>query len=252
MSNELTPRAFDMEVDADFDFVWRALTTAEGLASWYAVEAGIEPVAGGVMTIDFGTGPIAMGTISDIEPGRRLRLVYGGDGAPGVEEWLIEGNEAVTRLRLVHSLPVADGDTWDGTYPGIVRGWSLFMGTLRFVAGRVRRLGRESEVRIGDVAADAWGRVLEALGLSVTPAPGESVALGVAEADVLVSVDDYSLLLAVDDRATLLLDVEGDNLYTVAATYGTETPEAASLRAALTEIAERACAAASARPAAAS
>lgn len=244
MNDELTPRVFEFEVDADFDLVWNALTTAEGLASWYAVDATIEPVVGGTMTIDFGTGPNAMGSITELEPSRRLRLVYGGDGAPGVEEWLIESDGAVTTVRLVHSLPVDEGDTWDGTYPGIVRGWALFMGTLRFVAGRVGRLGRASEVRIGDIAPGAWARVLQVLGIGATPAAGDAVELGARKADVLVSADGYSLLLSIDDRATLLFDVEGDNLYTVAATYGDDDAGSATLRAALGEIAELACAAA--------
>lgn len=247
MTDDLTPRVFEFEVAADFDLVWRALTTAEGLASWYAVDAAIEPEIGGEMSIDFGTGPVAMGNITDIEPGRRLRLVYGGDGGPGVEEWLIDGDETVTRLRLVHSLPVADGDTWDGTYPGIVRGWSLFMGTLHFVAGRVGRLGRKTEVRIGEIADGVWNSVLESLGLGTTPEVGQRIGLGALDADVLVSVDDYSLLLSVEDRGTLLIDVEGDSLYTVAATYGAEDSRAAALREALTEVAERACAAAGAK-----
>ena len=59
-----------------------------------------------------------------------------------------------------------------------------------------------------------------------------------------MSVDGYSLLLAIDDEATLLIDVEGDSLYTVAATYGEDSPALARLRERLAEIAELACQAA--------
>jgi hypothetical protein len=97
-------------------------------------------------------------------------------------------------------------------------------------------------VRIGTIEGDAWGRVLAALGLEVTPAPGAAIPLTDApSAEVLVAVDGYSLLLAVADRATLLVDVEGPSLYTLAATYGADTGEASALRARLTALAERLC-----------
>jgi len=141
-------------------------------------------------------------------------------------------------------LPVEDGATWDDTYPGIVRGWGLFVGTLQYLVNRVGALGRATEVRLGKIAPGAWQRVLASLGMEGTPPPGFTAELRAWAAEVLVSVDDYSLLLAFGDEATLLIDVEGDSLYTVAATYGDASPQRAELLQGLAALAEDACRAA--------
>lgn len=242
MTEHIEDREFDWRIAGDLDLVWRALTTAEGLSTWYVVEAEVDARPGGRLVADWGTGETPMGRFEEVEPHRRLHLAYGDER--GAEEWLLEHDGGVTRVRLIHSLPLDDDSTWDETYPGIVRGWALFMGTLRFAVERVGRLGRTAEVRLGDVADGAWTRVLGALGLEATPSPGGRLGLGGRTAEVLVSVDGYSLLLAVDDEATLLVDVEGTKLYTVAATYGDDDRALAELRAALVRVAELACRAA--------
>lgn len=239
---DVVGREFEWQVESDLDTVWRALTTPEGLATWYVSNAEVDAREGGELKVDWGTGPFAMGSFEAVDPPHRLKLVYGGDQV-GAEEWLLSHEGGVTYVRLIHSLPVEDGKTWDDVYPDIVRGWSLFMGTLQWVTGTVGELGRRSEVRLGDIAKGAWDRVIEALDLHGTPAAGATIALdGLPHADVLIGVDDYSLLLAFADRATLLVDVEGPHLYTLAATYGdTEDP---NLLAGITALAERLCVAA--------
>jgi hypothetical protein len=104
-------------------------------------------------------------------------------------------------------------------------------------------------VREGDIASGAWPRVLSALGLESTPRQGATIDLVGRNAEVLVSVDDFSLLLSFDDEATLLIDVEGDSLYTVSASYGEESPESADLLQRIAELAELACTAAGEGPA---
>lgn len=245
---EMQGREFDLDVEAELDLVWDALTTSAGLASWYVVAADVDLQPGGKLTVDWGVGPVAMGEFDVIEAPQRLRLIYReGGGAPtGAEEWLLSHDNGVTHVRLIHSLPVEPGSTWDDTYPGIVRGWSLFMGTLAFVVERHGRLGRAAEVRVGDIEPGAWEGVLGVLGLAASPVPGGQISLPEAgPADVVVSVDGFSLLFAVDDTATLLIDVEGDSLYTVAATYGPAAVASDVLRGQLVAIAEAACRAAS-------
>lgn len=247
MADEMQGREFSLEVEGELDLVWEALTTPQGLSSWYVLEADIDARPGGKVTVDWGTGPVGLAEVDEIEPAHRLKLVYRDEGEDptGAEEWLLTHEDGVTHVRLVHSLPVADGATWDDTYPGIVRGWSLFMGTLSFVASRRKRLGRDADARIGDLSSGAWSRVLSALGLERTPQPGELISLpDVGPAEVLVSVDGFSLLFAVEDEATLLIDVEGESLYTVAATYGGASAAVIELKKRLVEIAELACEAA--------
>jgi uncharacterized protein YndB with AHSA1/START domain len=241
---DIVGREFAFEVESELELVWDALTTADGLATWYVDNAEIDASPGGELKVDWGTGPYAMGSFEVVEAPHRLKLVYGGDQV-GAEEWLLSHEDGVTHVRLIHSLPVEEGSTWDEQYGDITRGWKLFHGTLMWVARTIGRLGRRTEVRLGDIADGAWRRVIEELGLPSTPDANEKIALdGLPPADVLVAVDDYSLLLAFDDEVTLLVDVEGSSLYTVAATYGDETERSAALRSSIAELAERLCKAA--------
>lgn len=234
-------REFDFEVEAELDLVWRALTTADGLATWYVDHADVDARPGGELKVDWGTGPHAMGTYEVVEPPHRLKLVYGGDEV-GAEEWLLSHADGVTHVRLIHSLPVEDGATWDDQYGDITRGWSLFMGTLAWVGRTIGELGRRSEVRIGSIASGAWPRVLDALGVASTPSAGDRLALpDLPAAEVLVGHDGLSMLAAFGDRATLLVDVEGDSLYTVSATYGADSDDLAQLLATITDLAQRLC-----------
>jgi uncharacterized protein YndB with AHSA1/START domain len=223
MSDPIRSREFSFDVEAELDLVWSALTTSKGVASWYAMSADVDPEPGSEFVVDWGTGATALGIVDEVERPHRFRYVYQPDsGWEGAEEWLLSHEAGVTHVRLIHSLPVADGATWDDTYPDIVRGWALFMSTLRFVVGRVGALGRRSEVRLGSIGDGAWRRVLDVFGLLATPAAGSSIDLAGRRADVLVATDGFSLLVAFDDDVTLLVDVEGEQLYTLSAAYGDE------------------------------
>lgn len=245
---DLTPREFSFDIYSGIDLVWDALTTAEGLASWYVTNASVDPKVGGHLEVDWGTGPYAMGTFDTVDSPTRIRLVYGGPEV-GTEEWMLTYENGVTHVLLVHSLVVEDGETWDNRYADIVRGWMLFHRTLMWVAGTVGELGRRSEVRLGEITDDVWPRILVALGLPGTPTPGSMIEIGdLPPGEVLAAVDRYSLLVAFDDRATLLVDIEGPTLYTLTATYGGETEHTRRLGVRLAELAERLCIAASADP----
>jgi uncharacterized protein YndB with AHSA1/START domain len=245
---DLVPREFSFDIHADIELVWEALTTADGLASWYVARASVDPQVGGDLEVDWGTGSYAMGTFDVVDSPNRIRLVYG-EPEVGTEEWVLNHKDGVTHVLLVHSLPVEDGETWDDRYADITRGWLLFHSTLVWVAAVVAELGRRSEVRLGSIAVDAWPRVLAVLGVAATPQPGSTVHIGgLPRGEVLVAVDGYSLLIAFGNRATLLVDVEGSTLYTLAATYGEETDDTRRLRISLTDLAERLCAAAAADP----
>ena len=111
-----------------------------------------------------------MGTFEIFEAPHRLKLVY--DAEVGTEEWLLTHANGITHVRLIHSMPVEDGATWDDLYGDITRGWLLFHGTLVWAAHSRGRLGRRREVRVGSIADGAWGRILDSLGLAPHRRPG--------------------------------------------------------------------------------
>lgn len=239
---DIVGREFNFDVEGSLDLVWRALTTDDGLATWYVADATVDPTPGGSLEVDWGTGPFGLGSFEVVNEPTHLKLVYG-EPEVGVEEWLLTHDGGVTHVRLIHSLPVEEGATWDDQYGDIVRGWSLFHGTLIWVAAKRRELGRRSDVRIGSIGSGGWDGVLSELGLNKTPATGSTIQLLDGDVDVLVSVDGLSLLLGSGDQATLLVDIEGDSLYTLAATYGTQTRELSVVHNYLVTVAESLCAA---------
>lgn len=63
----------EIEIAAPASEVWKALTTAEGIASWFAPGAAVEPGAGGTMTISWGEGMEFTNRIAIWEPERHLQ-----------------------------------------------------------------------------------------------------------------------------------------------------------------------------------
>ena len=63
----------EIEIAAPASEVWKALTTAEGIASWFAPGAAVEPGAGGKMTISWGEGMEFTTRIAIWEPERHLQ-----------------------------------------------------------------------------------------------------------------------------------------------------------------------------------
>lgn len=209
---------FEIELRATPEEVWRSLTTAEGLASWFGTRAEIDARIHGERVVGWGEDVEIRGRITDLHRLERLRVVYLADGEEvGAEEWLITTQGTTTRLTLINSMADEGIDDWDGFYGDMRRGWRLFLASLRHGL---------------DEATTPFRRV----DLAMVPAPGsrrrirerldrclvEHEALGSAMATTL-SDPPHSLLLTARDRS-LLLDIEGagDNqvLYVQAATHG--------------------------------
>jgi len=240
---DLVAKQFAFDVEGPLDLVWEALTTPNGLATWYVISAEVDPTPGGALDLDWGTGSVAMGTFDVVEAPTRIKLEYS-DPQVGAEEWLLSHEDGVTHVRLIHTLPVEDGSTWDDHYGDITRGWALFHATLVWAAAKRGRMGRRSEVRTGRMTPGGWERVLSALGLDAMPRQGSTVQVLGRDADVIRAFDGYSVLLGWDDAATLLVDVEGDSLYTLGATYGEPSDRMAALQHDILHLAEVLCAAA--------
>jgi uncharacterized protein (TIGR03086 family) len=96
-------------VPLDPDATFALLTDPERLRRWQAVTARVELRAGGEYRWTIAPGHTAAGTITEVEPGRRLVFSFGWEGTddlpPGASTVTItlEPAEGGTRLRLVHS-----------------------------------------------------------------------------------------------------------------------------------------------------
>src|SRR5262245_26016559 len=64
-----------VEIDAQVDEVWKALTEAKEIARWFAPNMTVQPGAGGSVTADWGSGLLWKNAIEVWEPNRHLRLV---------------------------------------------------------------------------------------------------------------------------------------------------------------------------------
>lgn len=121
----------EIELPAPTEEVWRALTDASFVQSWYAPEVRIEPRVGGEYFVSWGGGMDAAGTIDIFEPERRLRVSADRSGVVIAIDYFLEAEGGKTRLRLVHSgFPTSAG--WDAEYEGTKRGWPIMLRILRF------------------------------------------------------------------------------------------------------------------------
>ncbi|MGD0943400.1 MAG: TIGR03086 family metal-binding protein [Acidimicrobiales bacterium] len=131
-------------VPLDPDATFALLTEPERLRRWQAVTARVELRAGGEYRWTIVPGHTASGTITELEPGRRLVLTFGWEGTedlpPGASMVTItlEPAEGGTKVHLVHS----------GLTPeqaaGHLEGWNHYLERLVAAAER------------GDAGPDEW------------------------------------------------------------------------------------------------
>jgi uncharacterized protein (TIGR03086 family) len=131
-------------VPLDPDATFALLTEPERLRRWQAVTARVELRAGGEYRWTIVPGHTAAGTITEIEPGRRLVFTFGWEAGedlpPGASTVTItlEPAEGGTSVRLVHS-----GLTPEQAV-GHLEGWSHYLDRLVAAA------------RQGDAGSDEW------------------------------------------------------------------------------------------------
>lgn len=129
------PVRLEVEIEAPARVVYRHLVEPELLLEWIAVEAQVEPVAGGVVRWRHENGDTMQGRFVELVPGRRLVFSYGWEGdlmgvppeSTTVEIDLTEV-DGRTRLQLTHrGLPAAVADQHRA-------GWMYFLERMSGVA----------------------------------------------------------------------------------------------------------------------
>ena len=103
------PVVIERIIDASPDEAFDLLTRPERLRRWQALSASIDLRVGGEYRLTVVPGGIAEGTVTELDPGRRIRLSWGWNGSddvpPGSSDLLIELEPHVdgTLVRFSHA-----------------------------------------------------------------------------------------------------------------------------------------------------
>jgi uncharacterized protein YndB with AHSA1/START domain len=115
--------------------VWEAITTAEGLGTWFGQKATVDLRVGGLAQLTFGEGGAEGGHIADLrierlEPPHVFGYTWGINGLPADDarrtyvEFTLEPEADGTRLTVVESgFAQLPDDVHSGAYGGNVNGW---------------------------------------------------------------------------------------------------------------------------------
>jgi uncharacterized protein YndB with AHSA1/START domain len=117
--------------------VWTALTTAEGLGSWFGDEATIDLRPGGTARMSWVDGSTAEMRIERVEEPRVFGYTWHVYGLPDDDprrtyvEFTLEPDGAGTRLTVVESgFAQLSDDAHDKSFGGNVNGWAKELGEL--------------------------------------------------------------------------------------------------------------------------
>lgn len=120
----------ELEVDAEPQTVWRALTDREGLRGWFASDARTEVRPGGEWTIAQGKHAMTS-EVEQVDEGRRLRVTGPPrEGFSVTTDFIVEARAGTTVVRIVES-GFGPGEDWDAEIRSRVSGWTRYLENLR-------------------------------------------------------------------------------------------------------------------------
>jgi uncharacterized protein YndB with AHSA1/START domain len=181
-----------IEIAAPIEAVWEAVSTAEGITSWFAPAAEVVPGVGGHVFVSWGQGMEGTMAITEWDPPRRIQTVEERDKprsdcveikeeSPSTPvritlDYLLEARGGTTLFRIVHAGFAASAG-WDDEYDSTRQGWAGMVRKLRhpgkpartiqFTPIGVRAL---NGLRQGDpYAIDVAGRRLSGTILGIEP-----------------------------------------------------------------------------------
>jgi uncharacterized protein YndB with AHSA1/START domain len=252
-----TDRGIDLtiDIDATLDEVWRALTTGEGIARWFAPYAAVTPGEGGSVSVGWDPKEMWEQPITVWEPQRRLQtaseMPKDGRMVRLAVDYYVEVHGGKVRVRLVHS--GFDDSSWDDYIDGLDAGWSFFLFNLKHALERHRGVDRlQQSARFRTTARPGEDHpVFGAKGLRVQPPVGGlrpndacRLSLGGADVDATVAVRHGSRTIAflVPAWTDALLFVEREGMKDThqlgiwLSLYGVPEPTAAPLRQGLADV----------------
>ncbi len=118
--------------------VWQALTTAEGLGTWFGHSAEIDLRVGGQARLTWNSGDAAVLTIERVEPPRVFGYTWAINGLPEGDprrtyvEFTLAPTGSGTTLTMVESgfAQVPDAKDHKAAYSGNTEGWTNELGEL--------------------------------------------------------------------------------------------------------------------------
>jgi uncharacterized protein YndB with AHSA1/START domain len=126
--------------------VWQALTTAEGLGTWFGNKAEVDLRVGGQATLAWDSGDTATLTIERVEPPRVFGYSWPVSGLPEGDprrtyvEFTLEPTSAGTTLTMVETgfWQLPDAAEHQQAYSGNTDGWTHELGELvAYLDGRL-------------------------------------------------------------------------------------------------------------------
>ena len=222
-----TDRVLDLtiDIDATLEEVWKALTTGEGIARWFAPYASVTPGEGGSASIGWDPKEMWETPITAWEPQRRMQTASDMPSKDGrmvrlAVDYYLDVQGGRVRVRLVHS--GFDDSSWDDYIDGLDAGWSFFLFNLKHSLERhpgVDRVQQFARFRTTAPAGEDHP-VFGTKGLRVQPAigglqPGDAcrLTLGSVDVDATVAVRHaprtVAFVVPAWNDALLLVEREG-------------------------------------------
>lgn len=132
-----------MDIAADADKVWQALTRVENLRRWCSPAADIKPKSGGLFRASVDRVIELEAHIDVYEPGRRLRLIYlpspslPPSDSPIIDDFILDtsADSEETIVRLLGSGIPGTAD-WEAQYRRLRMGWQAAMTRLKVFVER--------------------------------------------------------------------------------------------------------------------
>ena len=147
MSERVRGYAHRVDIAADADQVWRAITESASLTRWCSPEAQLQPRQGGLFRARVDRVTELEAHIDVFEPGRRVRLIYLPNPALPradsvlTDDLIVEGVPGGTVVRLLGS-GIPGEREWDTQYSRLRTAWLAALNRLKVLVESQREVPR--------------------------------------------------------------------------------------------------------------